>query len=225
MAYIYVPHEGPIVTRAEAKASGLTRYFTGRPCPQGHISERWIASYSCDACQRIDTRQRYEANLHGRQDGNRAKASEAYYSDIEKSREYHRLRSALLYEARKPYMASWQAANREHLNAYSRARFAELVGPAREKRRVLTRRRRARRKGNGGSHTAEQIQAMLASQQFRCANCKASIKKGYHADHIQPINAGGSNDISNIQLLCARCNLSKGHKDPIRWARSQGRLL
>jgi hypothetical protein len=26
-------------------------------------------------------------------------------------------------------------------------------------------------------------------------------------------------------LLCARCNLSKGHKDPIRWARSQGRLL
>jgi hypothetical protein len=32
---------------------------------------------------------------------------------------------------------------------------------------------------------------------------------GLHIDHIRPVSLGGSNDPSNLQLLCARCNLSK----------------
>ncbi len=29
-----------LITRTEARALGLTRYFTGKPCPWGHITER-----------------------------------------------------------------------------------------------------------------------------------------------------------------------------------------
>ena len=39
-----------IVTRKDAKAQGLTRYFTGKPCPHGHISERMTSSGGCVAC-------------------------------------------------------------------------------------------------------------------------------------------------------------------------------
>src|SRR5512139_2332428 len=38
------------ITREQAKASGLTRYFTGKPCVRGHFSERRTASGSCLVC-------------------------------------------------------------------------------------------------------------------------------------------------------------------------------
>jgi 5-methylcytosine-specific restriction endonuclease McrA len=40
-----------------------------------------------------------------------------------------------------------------------------------------------------------------------------------------PLARGGSNDRLNLQCLCPQCNLSKNAKDPIAWAREQGRLL
>lgn len=33
-----------------------------------------------------------------------------------------------------------------------------------------------------------------------------------HSDHIVPLESGGLNDISNMQLMCKDCNLKKGHK-------------
>lgn len=38
--------------RAEAKALGLSRYYTGQPCKRGHIAERYTASAGCVACVR-----------------------------------------------------------------------------------------------------------------------------------------------------------------------------
>lgn len=42
-----------IVTRAEAIENGLKRYFTGKPCPKGHISERSTNKSSCLACGKL----------------------------------------------------------------------------------------------------------------------------------------------------------------------------
>ena len=51
MAIPYVPYEGPIVTRAEAKAAGLTRFFPGSRCRRnGHLSERMTSNGGCHAC-------------------------------------------------------------------------------------------------------------------------------------------------------------------------------
>jgi len=47
-----------IVTRKEAKERGLARYFTGKPCPHGHVAERWASNSRCVEC----ARKRYEAN-------------------------------------------------------------------------------------------------------------------------------------------------------------------
>jgi len=37
-------------TAAAAKALGLSGYYTGRPCPQGHYSERNATTRKCIAC-------------------------------------------------------------------------------------------------------------------------------------------------------------------------------
>lgn len=46
-------HGEKFVTLQEAKERGLNRFFTGRPCEHGHISERLVINGACHACVRI----------------------------------------------------------------------------------------------------------------------------------------------------------------------------
>jgi len=39
-----------IIDRHEAKAQGLLKYFTGKPCLRGHVSQRWVTSGKCCEC-------------------------------------------------------------------------------------------------------------------------------------------------------------------------------
>lgn len=87
------------------------------------------------------------------------------------------------------------------------------------------RNRRALKRAAEGKHTAAEIEALYQRQRAKCANCLTSLKPCYHVDHIIPLARGGSNWISNIQLLCPTCNISKSALDPIVWAQREGRLI
>jgi hypothetical protein len=39
-----------LVTRKQAIENGESRYFTGKPCKRGHISERYVNNSSCLSC-------------------------------------------------------------------------------------------------------------------------------------------------------------------------------
>jgi hypothetical protein len=41
------------ISRAEAKAKGLKRYFTGKPCKHGHVAERYIAGRCIECYRRV----------------------------------------------------------------------------------------------------------------------------------------------------------------------------
>ena len=45
-----INHNLPIVNRADAKASGLSRYFTGIPCIHDHTVQRQVSNGSCVEC-------------------------------------------------------------------------------------------------------------------------------------------------------------------------------
>lgn len=45
-----------VISRSDAIREGLARYFTGKPCPHGHISERYANNAVCIACNFIYTR-------------------------------------------------------------------------------------------------------------------------------------------------------------------------
>jgi hypothetical protein len=41
-----------IISKKSAKTLGLTRYFTGKACPKGHVSERSVSTGHCCECER-----------------------------------------------------------------------------------------------------------------------------------------------------------------------------
>lgn len=116
---------------------------------------------------------------------------------------------------------AWRQENIERLKVLKKAWLAANT----LRTRCYAENRRARKKANGGSHTPEQIEELHSKQRYRCVGCKASIRNHYEVDHIIPVSKGGTNDISNIQLLCVTCNRSKYTKSQEQWAREQGRLL
>lgn len=89
--------------------------------------------------------------------------------------------------------------------------------------------RKANEKAGGGRFTQKQIDDLFLRQGKKCATCKVRIaKRGkfrYHIDHVMPVKRHGSNDISNLQLLCVRCNTRKKAKHPDDWAKENGLLF
>ena len=55
-----------IISREEAIKKGLTRYFTGLPCVNGHISERSTADRNCRACvnERRSKKTQFKVDFH-----------------------------------------------------------------------------------------------------------------------------------------------------------------
>lgn len=85
-------------------------------------------------------------------------------------------------------------------------------------------RRRALKLAASGSFTPEQIDELYQKQRGKCACCSDVLGASFHRDHKIPLTRGGSNDILNIELLCAPCNLAKQDMDPIDWANKRGLL-
>jgi diadenosine tetraphosphate (Ap4A) HIT family hydrolase len=55
---------------------------------------------------------------------------------------------------------------------------------------------------------------VLKRAKFRCELCGISAEdKALEADHILPRNAGGTDDLSNLQSLCYSCNAMKRDRD------------
>ena len=72
-----------IITRTEAKAQGLKRYFTGKPCKHGHIDERLVCDGSCKTCANLKKQRKYNANPQRYKDAQKARynADPQHYRD------------------------------------------------------------------------------------------------------------------------------------------------
>jgi len=124
-------------------------------------------------------------------------------------------------EKRKASRKAWNARNPEMVKMWRREWARENI----LKVLAMNRNAKARRKGAQGRHNSADIERLLSMQRRRCAACSTDLRPGFHVDHILAVARGGSNDPSNLQLLCKTCNLKKGARDPIVFFQSIGRLL
>jgi 5-methylcytosine-specific restriction endonuclease McrA len=218
-----------IITRDEASALGSKRFFTGHPCKNGHVSERYTGSLQCVACLR-----------------DRAKANPQWNRTWQQNNKDKCASYSAAYRKRNPdsgklYMRAVRKLHRSELQAVERARWA---GKNKETRRAINkkkydalqerrpgliatyaRNRRATKKNAEGHHTTADVQRIGASQRWRCAWCRQPCKGSYHVDHLIALACGGSNAPSNIVIACPTCNLKKNKKDPLSFAQELGMLL
>lgn len=171
----------------------------------------------CKACTREANRERTAANP----EANRARAKA--WRDAHPERARARAQQYYLdnKESHIERAAAWAKNNPDRRRAVSRKwkivhrdAVAQSARQARAKRPHVylahVHRARARRAGVSGAFTAQEWLAVCEQHGNRCAACGA--QRRLTIDHIIPIAQGGSNDISNIQPLCAACNRKKSNK-------------
>lgn len=107
----------------------------------------------------------------------------------------------------------WRLANPERVKEYNKQ--WGLLNPDKWKR--LNHNYRARKNGNGGSYTIDELNRLFVEQEYLCYYCgkpffNNTLNAEYHVEHKTPLSRGGSNDILNIVIACPRCNLTKSAK-------------
>lgn len=231
-----------VISKKNAKAKGLKRYFTGKPCVNGHLSERYLSG-SCAECKnaqgsqwRIDHPEAKKRIQDKCNDGRREKQRE-YRQRPEVARKIHETNKAWQSENRdrcRAYTKKWCEANPDkRAEYYSRpevkARMSKIARqwakdhPDRcglwaknnpEKRRAISGRRYAKKKmAMVPWADAEKIAAIYAEAE------RMTRETGipHEVDHIYPIGGKtvmGLHHQDNLRVITRFENRSKGNKMP-----------
>jgi len=213
------------VSRSEAKASGLKRYFTGTPCPHGHFAERAMTNGECVTCCRIRARRNVKLWRKAQPDIRERRAAEARRrrkNHPEAALERDRAERAKHRDKIAVRQKSWRERNKDSCAAYDARWKAENPEAFREKCRRRQARRRARKMAADGTFSAADINALFDAQGGRCNGCEEPFAPKFEIDHIVPLARGGTQFPSNLQLLCRSCNARKGALTMEEWVAQRG---
>lgn len=198
----------PIVTCKMAKAAGLKRYFSGRPCVNGHLADRLVSNGTCVECASIradawvkrnpEKRRAAEKRMHEkRPEHYKAKEKAKYLARNEEVREVHRVAALQWKRANAEkvvsYMAVWRKANKHLVTADSARRSAQLR--------------------NAYPSWADHDAILTIYEECRRLTEQTGIK--YHVDHIVPLRGKtvcGLHVHYNLQILEGRKNCAKGNR-------------
>lgn len=181
-----------LLARDQAEALGLPRYFTGKPCRNGHVAERYVANNDCVACAPAK-RQRVSEELREKRNAKRR----AEYAASPKLR-----------EERSRANREWRARNPEKVEeSAQKLRLRRETDPAWREEQNIKARGRAQRyvqvKHFYGL-SAEQYDAMVKAQNHVCPICLKKDIRTLHIDHCHKTGKVRA-------LICGRCNPGLGN--------------
>jgi hypothetical protein len=211
-----------IITRQEAKAQGLKRYYTGLACKYGHVSERLVSNKTCCQCALERSQQpdvKVEAAERKKTPEYKAKQEAYYKANTERyaaqQAEYRKLNTERI-ATRK---AAYYAANTERFAArnaaYQKANTQNIAAHRKANPHISNAQNAARR--------AAKLQATPRWANFeaikevyrQCAERTRLTGEKQHVDHIYPLISDevcGLHVAANLQILSASDNLKKSNK-------------
>jgi 5-methylcytosine-specific restriction endonuclease McrA len=181
----YVPHPRPKPTERTCTSCGRTLPIEDFPIKSTKTGER---RFVCRECKNTSAAEYRATHLEQR----RESARSYYQQHQDEIRERQRRWREEHPEEYRAIHSRWKASNKSAVNA-------------------ATHRRRSKIKGNGGDGwTAQQWDALKAEFDYTCLMCgRQEPAIQLHADHVVPVQVGGTNAIENIQPLCKSCNSRK----------------
>jgi hypothetical protein len=208
--------------KSKAKQEGKVRYFTGKPCANGHIAERNTNTGRCVECNRLRMRKYWDLNpdavkkrnkmLQGykfRNPENYAKHLEAKKQKWQTDIEY---RTKLNEKTKETNRIRYQDPEyKAKISQQGKEWFKNNAGLAKAKR--------ARRRASMSNATPNWLNAIQKAQiaEFyevaTALEAQTGIKR--HVDHIVPLKANGISGLHvpwNLQILTAHENLSKRNR-------------
>ena len=223
-----------LISRKEAKDLGLKRYFTGKPCKHGHVSERRVCDGKCSTCMQIKQAKWYKDNAARCAEINKKRYDNNKEHILRRQREYTEKNKAWIYKRN----ANYRNKNKEVCLTSYRNWCIKNIDRSREIRRDWNKRNpehvfirsslhridtnwkggRAKAESTLG-YTYEQLKQHIESQFVEGMSWEN--RSDWHIDHIKPISVflkegikdpAIINALSNLQPLWAKENLSKGAK-------------
>ncbi len=188
-----------IITRQEALERGLTRYFTGKPCPHGHVAERTTKKSNCLECECKWQKKTYLKYRKANPEKVRETNRKWHETNREKVRERHR---------------KWCEANPEK----GPERIRKWCATNRDKTRAHTMKRHASKLQAMPPWLTEEHKQQIADIYEQVVLCEHLTGVKHHVDHIEPLQGKdrcGLHVPWNLQVLEARENTSKGNR-PVR---------
>lgn len=201
-----------IIRRRDALALGLKQYYTGKPCVNGHISERRASNGLCLECSKTPCfKERKKRNAKSYYERNRFDISE-------KSKIYYKENRDVVLDRVKRY----REKNPEKIKELRKKIYARDPAAAKAAAKNDKHNRRA---AKAGGVSNKELRIWQDKQQKVCYWCGEKCDKEYHIDHYEPLSKGGEHELDNLVIACPRCNLQKSAKDPLDFAKEVGRLF
>ncbi len=187
------------ISKDEAKKLGLNKYFTGKPCKNGMISERRASTSNClcDICQSI-VRDKKRISYHKNKNNPKFKEKILNYTIMNK-------------EKKREYDKKYYLSNKDRISK----RVMDLVSDNRDRRRVVVKNYDSKRRSvkSNGMETSD-LRLFIEDSDKVCFYCDKDCDKDFHVDHIIPLSKGGEHERYNLCISCPTCNLRKNSLDP-----------
>lgn len=191
-----------LLTFSEAKAQGLKRYFTGVPCPYGHVAERIVSTRACVLCAR-ERKHKWNAENPDKANAQKRAYCRANPEKVKAWKREEHKRDLLSERARK---RRWYEKNRERVIANAQA-WAKANPKNTQARCVRHRVAKMNQVPTWADHSAISL-IYRAAEVMRISGFDVSV------DHIIPLqgkSVRGLHVHTNLQIIDSRTNKSKSN--------------
>lgn len=204
------------ISKEQAKKEGLKCYFTGKPCKNDHVAQRYTNTGKCVLCVSNENKRSTEKGV-----------SRRYYESHKEQRKQYARENI---EKVKKHSREWNRRNKKHMDEYRQQYYSDPYN----KQHFLNKCKEYRKlnKGKYAAHCrnrqAQQIQAtpcwltdsdqlyieQLYDQAFMLTQ-QTGIK--HVVDHYYPLqgnNVSGLHCPSNLRVITEHENATKSNKVP-----------
>lgn len=198
-----------VISPSEARAQGLTRYYTGRPCLRGHIDERLVSNSTCAECNRT----RVKAQK---------KTPRGYQQNLDRQARYLRTpkgQDSVRRKHQRYHSSERGVAHRKHRYDTDIQYRIKNILRSRLRMAILHKSKRGSAIGDLGCSIEKFIAHIESQWQPGWTWDRGSWGKIWHIDHIQPLATFDLTDqaqfrravhFSNLRPYPASLNISEG---------------